>query len=322
MDDPILATALVAAVLAGVLGIYLMLPNGDVSSLFVRRVRVGLATAALLAFLFAMARSTLRSPNGFEGHWAAAFLNLLFTAGSLVGATMTIAARSIVRGVSGFAGMLLANTGLLLIGQAPFLSLMGLAAFSVPALTGLLLPAHSTKRFLAPADPNEAHEPFLSVATAAFLTMAALIAIHGTPAAGPGSGYHLVHAPPPPQAAMRVRGSEFVPAHLSVGAVLFAVGAVGFFSRRSQWAAVLALAITFQGCLLTVAALRVSHETITGPALAWFAIPITAMCGLLASPVTQELKQCYTEYRLRQQQCEPVVVSDDGGGDAAEVSDG
>lgn len=69
---------------------------------------------------------------------------------------------------------------------------------------------------------------------------------------------------------------------LIVGALLFAIGTVGFVSRRNLVVMMLSAGMMLQGITLTLAAFSSFHREWSGQVLALFALALTAIEGALA----------------------------------------
>ena len=74
-----------------------------------------------------------------------------------------------------------------------------------------------------------------------------------------------------------------VNAYVFVGAILFAIGIVGFLSRRNLIMVFLSTEIMFQGVILNLVGLGLSHRQLTGQAFAMFLVAIAAVEAALAS---------------------------------------
>ncbi len=71
-------------------------------------------------------------------------------------------------------------------------------------------------------------------------------------------------------------------AYLIVGAILFAIGLVGFLSRRNLIVIFLSTEIMFQGVVITAAAFARFHQNLDGQAFALFMLVIAAVEAGLA----------------------------------------
>ncbi len=71
-------------------------------------------------------------------------------------------------------------------------------------------------------------------------------------------------------------------AYILTGALLFAIGVIGFLSRRNMIIMFLATEIMFQGVILNLVGFGLKHGQLTGQAFAMFLIVIAAVEAGLA----------------------------------------
>ena len=74
----------------------------------------------------------------------------------------------------------------------------------------------------------------------------------------------------------------YVNAYILVGAILFAIGVVGFLTRRNLIMTFLATEVMFQGVILNLVGFGLRHGNFTGQAFALFLIVIAAVEAGLA----------------------------------------
>jgi NADH-quinone oxidoreductase subunit K len=75
---------------------------------------------------------------------------------------------------------------------------------------------------------------------------------------------------------------ELTNAYILVGAILFAIGLVGFLARRNLIIMFLSTEVMFQGVILNLVAFSARHGQLTGQAFAMFLIVIAAVEAGLA----------------------------------------
>jgi NADH-quinone oxidoreductase subunit K len=75
---------------------------------------------------------------------------------------------------------------------------------------------------------------------------------------------------------------NYVNAYILVGAILFAIGVVGFLTRRNLIMTFLATEVMFQGVILNLVGFGLRHGNFTGQAFALFLIVIAAVEAGLA----------------------------------------
>ncbi len=295
MDPNSLSLMLIPILGIGALGVYLLLAPGDGGSGKLERwIGAALTSLSLVTLSLAVGRPVQWWPESILESGVLWALFTLLACSSIVSAVFTITCRPPTHAVLWFALLILSNAGLYVFLGAPFLGVVTILVYAGVIAVAYLFLSRRAERQLAEPTERIGREPLLACVTGVLFSIALVGTLHFAFVA---EAKHTVAAEEKRDIGSLRRSAMPRQSHeqtavapdyhllnnsLIGGALLFALGTIGFLTQRNLVVMILAAGMMLQGVTLTLTAFGMFHGNWSGQVFAFFALAVTAVEGALA----------------------------------------